>query len=89
MIAHDPLIAPRSDRREKTPPFATTSERQIWEAAIILVREHGEDAAIFAGQEALKHRGEPDQLKYLVWSWITRVTRDLIKPEPDWGEYLH
>ena len=30
-----------------------TSERQIWEAAVLLVRRHGEDAADIAGREAL------------------------------------
>ena len=66
-----------------------TSERQIWQAAIMLVREHGAEAANFAGEEALKHRDGNDRLRYLVWAWISRVTADLIRPEPDPGEYRH
>lgn len=66
-----------------------TSERQIWQAAIMLVREHGDEAATFAGEEALKHRDGTDHLRYFVWAWITRVTANLIRPEPDPGEYRH
>ena len=66
-----------------------TSERQIWQAAIMLVREHGAEAASFAGEEALKHHAGTDHLRYFVWAWITRVTADLIRPEPDPGEYRH
>jgi hypothetical protein len=86
MIAHDSQILPPMNLREATITPAT-SERQIWEAAIILVRKHGEDAVIFAEQEAERHRVTPDQLSYLVWMWISRLTGDLLKPEPDPGEY--
>jgi hypothetical protein len=88
MIAHDSQIVPLTSLR-KTTALTMTSERQIWEAAIILVRRHGEDAVIFAEQEALRHQATPDQLSYLVWMWISRVTGDLLKPEPELGEYMH
>jgi hypothetical protein len=64
-----------------------TSERQIWEAAILLVRRHGEDAADVAGQEARKHGN--DELTYVVWCWIARVTAELVRPEPGEGEYVN
>jgi hypothetical protein len=64
-----------------------TSERQIWEAAILLVQRHGEEAARVAGLEAKRH-GD-DQLTYVVWCWIARVTAELVRPEPDDGEYVH
>jgi hypothetical protein len=68
----------------------TTSEKQIWEAAIMLVRRHGEDAAEVAGREAAKYDGsDEDELNYIVWSWIARVTAELIKPEPGAGERVH
>jgi hypothetical protein len=68
----------------------TTSEKQIWEAAIMLVRRHGEDAAEVAGREAAKYDGnDEDELNYIVWSWIARVTAELIKPEPGAGEHVH
>lgn len=66
-----------------------TSERQIWEAAMLLVRRHGEDAAEIADREAAKHCQGDDELNYVVWSWIARVTAELIKPEPDIGERVH
>jgi hypothetical protein len=64
-----------------------TSERQIWEAAILLVRRHGEEAAYVAGREAKKHGG--DGLTYVVWCWIARVTAELVRPAPDEDEYVH
>jgi hypothetical protein len=66
-----------------------TSERQIWEAAMLLVRRHGEDAADVAGREAKKHGEEDDDLTYVVWCWIARATAELIKPEPDEHERIH
>jgi len=72
--------------------MTTTSEKQIWEAAIMLVRRHGEDAAAVADREAAKYDGEgegDEELNHIVWSWIARVTAELIKPEPDAGERVH
>jgi hypothetical protein len=66
-----------------------TSERQIWEAAMLLVRRHGEDAADVAGREAKKHGKGEDELTYVVWCWIARATAELIKAEPGEGEHVH
>jgi hypothetical protein len=66
-----------------------TSERQIWEAAMLLVRRHGEAAAEVAGREAKKHGQGEDDLTYVVWSWIARATAELIKPEPSEDEHVH
>jgi hypothetical protein len=66
-----------------------TSERQIWEAAMLLVRRHGEDAADVAGREAKKHGKEQDELTYVVWCWIARATAELIKAEPGEDERVH
>ncbi len=65
-----------------------TSERQIWEAAVLLVRRHGEDAADVAGREARKYSGS-DAMSYVVWSWIARVTAELIKPAPGRSDSIH
>jgi hypothetical protein len=65
-----------------------TSERQIWEAAVLLVRRHGEDAADIAGREALRY-SQSDAMSYVVWSWIARVTAELIKPAPDGTDRVH
>lgn len=66
-----------------------TSERQIWEAAMLLVRRHGDAAAAVAGREALRYEGEEDELSYLVWSWIARATAELVKSTPEAGERVH
>ncbi len=66
-----------------------TSERQIWEAAMLLVRRHGEDAADVAGREAKKHGDGADDLTYVVWCWIARATAELITSEPGEDEHVH
>jgi hypothetical protein len=78
-------------RREvaMTPMSQMTSERQIWEAAVLLVRRHGGDAPSVAGREALKYCRRSDELSYVVWSWIARATAELIKPEPGIAERIH
>jgi len=68
---------------------AMTSERQIWEAAMLLVRRHGEDAAEVAGREAKKYGKAEDEVTYVVWSWIARATAELIKAEPSEDEHVH
>jgi hypothetical protein len=66
-----------------------TSERQIWEAAVLLVRQHGEDAPAVAGREARKYGRSADELSCVVWTWIARVTAELVKPEPDLTDRVH
>ena len=66
-----------------------SSERQIWEAAMLLVRRHGEEAADVAGREAKKHGTGEDRLTYVVWCWIARATAELIKSEPGEDERVH
>ena len=66
-----------------------TSERQIWEAALLLVRHHGEEAANVAGREARKYDRRADRFSFVVWSWIARVTAELIKPAPDGADSIH
>lgn len=66
-----------------------TSERQIWEAAMLLVRRHGEEAADVAGREVKKHGKGDDELTYVVWCWIARATAELIKAEPGEGDRVH
>jgi rare lipoprotein A (peptidoglycan hydrolase) len=66
-----------------------TSERQIWEAAILLVRRHGEDAAEVAEREAARRGQGDDELTYVVWRWIARATAELVKAEPSAREHVH
>jgi hypothetical protein len=66
-----------------------TSERKIWEAAILLVRRHGIEAVIVADREAQRHHKERDELTCAVWCWISRVTQELLKPSPEENERIH
>jgi hypothetical protein len=66
-----------------------TSERKIWEAAIILVKRHGDRAVVVADEEACRHRRRQDDLTCAVWCWISRATAELLKSAPDTGERVH
>ena len=65
-----------------------TNERKIWEAALLLVRRHGSDAAAIAEREAERLRNG-DELTCVVWCWIARSTAELLRPVPDAGERVH
>jgi hypothetical protein len=66
-----------------------TSERKIWEAALMLVRRHGEQAVTVADREADRYLKRHDELTCAVWCWISRATAELLKPEPDMHESIH
>ena len=66
-----------------------TNERKIWEAALLLVRRHGNQAVVIAAQEAERLRGEDDELTCVVWCWIARSTAELLRPVPGAGERVH
>jgi hypothetical protein len=66
-----------------------SSERKIWEAAVLLVRRHGEEAMIVADREVTRHHQRRDELTCAVWCWISRATHELLKPEPDGNESIH
>jgi hypothetical protein len=66
-----------------------TNERKIWEAALLLVRRHGNQAVVIAEQEAERLRDEDDELTCVVWCWIARSTAELLRPVPGAGERVH
>ena len=66
-----------------------TNERKIWEAALLLIRRHGEAAAQIAEEEAERLREGDDELTCVVWCWIARSTAELLRPHPDDGERIH
>ncbi|MGH7039466.1 MAG: hypothetical protein ACREE1_15150 [Stellaceae bacterium] len=66
-----------------------TSERKIWEAAVLLIRRHGPSAAEIAQHEAQRLRRRNDALTCVVWCWIARSTAVLLRPVPDEGERVH
>jgi hypothetical protein len=66
-----------------------TSERKIWEAAILLVRRHGESAITVADREVTRYHRDRDELTCAVWCWISRATQELLRPEPEDNERIH
>jgi len=65
------------------------SERQIYEAVLLLVRRHGHSAVAIAGHEALQSDRRADELGSLVWRRIARLVTELIEPTPALGERVH
>jgi hypothetical protein len=65
-----------------------TNERKIWEAALLLVRRHGNDAVAIAEHEAQRLRSD-DELTCVVWCWIARSTAELLRPSPEADERVH
>jgi hypothetical protein len=65
-----------------------TNERKIWEAALLLVRRHGNNAVAIAEREAERLRDD-DELTCVVWCWIARSTAELLRPSPGAGERVH
>jgi hypothetical protein len=66
-----------------------TSERKIWEAALLLIRRHGIEAVVVADREVARHHGARDELTCAVWCWISRVTQDFLRAAPDENERIH
>lgn len=66
-----------------------TSERKIWEAAILLIRRHGIEAVLVADREAERYHKSRDELTCAVWCWISRVTQDFLRSSPEEGENIH
>ncbi|HZS81695.1 MAG TPA: hypothetical protein VFA50_02415 [Stellaceae bacterium] len=69
--------------------MSVTNERKIWEAAILLVSRHGDQATDIAEREATRHHRRHDELTSTVWCWISRATAELLREEPDIGEHFH
>ncbi len=66
-----------------------TNERKIWEAAMLLVRQHGVAAAEVARREARKRRSAEEELTRFVWCWIARLTTELLRSAPAAHERVH
>jgi len=54
-----------------------------------LIRHHGIEAISVADREAAKHHKERDELTCAVWCWISRVTADFLRTEPEQDEMIH
>lgn len=68
---------------------AMSNERKIWEAALLLIRRHGDHAVGIAEHEAERLRRDGDELTCVVWCWIARSTADLLRSAPDLHERVH
>ena len=66
-----------------------TNERKIWEAALLLVRRHCNDAIAIAEREAERLKESDDELTSVVWCWVARSTAELLRPVPGDGERIH
>ena len=66
-----------------------TNERKIWEAALLLVRRHGNEAIAIAEREVERLREDDDELTCVVWCWIARSTAELLRPVPGVNERIH
>jgi hypothetical protein len=55
----------------------TVTDLDIWRAASILVKRHGEDAAIVAGQRADAMLAQGDIEGKIVWQRITAAVSEL------------
>ena len=65
------------------------SDLDIYRSANVLIRQHGEEAPIFAPMEAdaMLERGDLDG--YGVWRRILRAVEKLCRTEPGDGEVKH
>lgn len=61
----------------------------LWRAAQLLVKRHGEDAAIVTAQRADELVREGDLEGAAVWRSILRVLEELLRVKPNVGEKVN
>jgi hypothetical protein len=66
-----------------------SNERKIWEAAMLLVAQHGVAAAEVAHREARRRHSADEELTRFVWCWIARLTTELLRSTPAEHERVH
>ena len=66
-----------------------TSDLDIYRIASVLIREHGEDAAVEAAEraDAMLKNGDPDAAA--VWKWVTLAVEDIQRTELGPSETQH
>ncbi len=66
-----------------------TSDIDIFRSASVLIREHGDDAALEAAQraDAMLERGDMEGAA--VWRRIVKAAKELQRAEPSAGEAIH
>ena len=63
-----------------------TEEIDIWRAADLLVKRHGDDAEITAAQRADERLAEGDLDGQMIWKRILAAVRELQRKTPAAGE---
>ena len=67
----------------------TISDRDIYTAAAMLIREHGTEAQSIASNRAKELRDDGDEAGYVAFNRIAEAVRDLGHLEPAVGERRH
>ena len=65
------------------------SDPDIWRAAQLIIKRHGEDAAIAAAQRADELLNEGDHEGAAVWRRILRAVEELQRVKPQVGERVN
>ena len=69
---------------------AMTSDLDIYRSAKLLIDQHGEDAPIFAAQQADACLERGDLMGKAAWMWVILAIKALlIEKPPDDGEPVH
>jgi hypothetical protein len=66
-----------------------TSDLDIYRSAQVLIREHGEDAALEAAMRADAMLDKGDLEGYVMWKRVLRAVEEMQRKHPDNGERRH
>lgn len=66
-----------------------SDERDIWATASMLLRDHGKDASVIAGQRQDASMTEGNLQGHLIWRLIGRAIDELQRCKPNVGEGVH
>ncbi len=66
-----------------------TSDLDIYRSAQVLIREHGEDAALDATTRAIAMLNKGDLDHYAVWKRILRAVEEIQRTDPADDEPIH
>lgn len=64
-------------------------EIDMWRAANLLVKRHGRDAAIVAGQRADECLSAGDTEGQRIWKHIVEAILELLRDKPEEGEHVN
>ena len=66
-----------------------TFDLDIYRTASVLIREHGEDAALEAAQRVDEWLDKGETGPYLVWKCVLAAAKEIQREEPGEGEALN